>query len=71
MLDTASRSSLTEFISKKVPLQQQNVSLLLRKHVFKDKKKPTSVSEADREILSHGYTDNPGNEVYRVSGIIR
>ena len=30
-----------------------------------------SVSDADREIPTQGYTDNGGNEVHRVSGIIR
>ena len=29
-----------------------------------------SVSDADREIPTQGYTDNAGNEVHRVSGII-
>ena len=27
--------------------------------------------DADREIPTRGWTDNAGNEVYRVSGIIR
>ena len=35
------------------------------------KSNQTSVSDADREIPTHGSTDNAGNSVNLVSGIIR
>ena len=37
----------------------------------KKKENLSSVSDADREIPIRGSTDNAGNEVYRVSSIIR
>ena len=36
-----------------------------------DKYNLSSVSDADREIPTQGLMNNAGNEVYRVSGIIR
>ena len=37
----------------------------------KDKNNLLSVSDVDSEIATRGWTDNAGNDVYRVSGTVR
>ena len=50
--------------------EMTNEKIIIFKAIGK-KNNQTSVACADREIPNLGSTDNAGNEVYRVFGIIR
>ena len=59
----STKSSLATLVAR-------HFSLTLKSTANKDKYNLSSVSEADREISSRVYTDNAGNEAYRVFDII-
>ena len=56
---------------KKSKMKEMTNEKIIIFNAIVKKNNQTSVASADREIPTLGSTDNAGNEVYRVFGIIR